>query len=78
MCASSGVWSALPTSGWCGKHGNQGAGAGGAAGGGWEGDGAWGAHDIDLYKDLGPHYRAAEEDLPQTHVRRLPDMELLD
>jgi len=59
------------------KARKQGAGAGGAAGGGWEGDGAWGAHDIDLYKDLGPHYRAAEEDLPQTHVRRLPDMELL-
>ena len=57
------------------KARKQGAAAGGAAGGGW--DGAWGAHEIDLYKDLAPHYRAAEQDLPQAHVRRLPDMELL-
>jgi hypothetical protein len=59
------------------KARKQGAAAGGAAWGGREGDGAWGARDIDLYKDLAPHYRAAEQDLPQAHVRRLPDMDLL-
>ena len=59
------------------KARKQGANAGGAGGGGWYGDGAWGAYDVDLYKDLGPHYSAAEDELPKQHLRRVPEMELM-
>jgi len=55
----------------------QGMAGGGAGGVGWQGDGQWGSHDIDLYTDLGPHYRAAEEDLPLGHLRRMPEMDLI-
>jgi len=30
-----------------------------------------------LYTDLGPHYRAAEEDLSLGYLRRMPEMDLI-